>query len=140
MPLPIATILFGLGAAALKAKRAASGGKDSDGAAGVAIEIGGELATVMFAHLATGHVEAMQERFAEWIRGNPIPENEHLERALAKSAVLADLFCLMESAPGPMAESENKTWWRSAQALRFEGETEGCCRKGPAASRRQSIR
>jgi tetratricopeptide (TPR) repeat protein len=117
VPLPIATILFGLGAAALKAKRAASGGKDSDGPGGVAIEIGGELATVMFAHLATGHVERMQERFAEWIRGNPIPENEHLERALAKSAALADLFCLMEATPGPIADSEGKTWWRRVQAL-----------------------
>jgi tetratricopeptide (TPR) repeat protein len=117
VPLPIATILFGLGAAALKAKRAASSGKDSDGPAGIATEIGGELATVMFAHLATGHVERMQERFAEWIRGNPIPENEHLERALAKSAALADLFCLMEAAPGPIADPEGKTWWRPVQAL-----------------------
>jgi hypothetical protein len=74
LPLPSATILFGLGAAALKAKSAASGGKDSEGPAGVAIEVGGELATVMLAHLATGHVERMQGRFAEWIGGNPIPE------------------------------------------------------------------
>jgi hypothetical protein len=83
VPLPIATILFGLIAAALKAKKAASGGSDSSGAGGVAIEIGGELATAMFVDLATGQVERMQERFAAWIGGNAAPENEHLERALA---------------------------------------------------------
>lgn len=106
-----ATILFLLSAAGLKALKAK--GVDASSAGGEGTEIGAELLTVLFAHHATEDIRGMQQRFADWLKGPAPHKNRDLERAIARSEILADLFCLIEALPGGIRDAEHKSWLRS---------------------------
>ena len=106
----IETALLGLCAAGIKAYAAKAG----EHSGRMAIEIGGELVTVVFAHSATGTIQKARERFAKWIGENHPPGNEDLERAVAGSLILADLFCLMEAEPGTI---EDHKWLQRARKI-----------------------
>lgn len=115
----IATILFGLGAAAIKtagARHAATATSTSgESASEIASGIAGEFATVLFAHHAADDLKRMQERFASWLSGHSLPVNQDLERAVTRCSILADLFCLMEALPGGIEGTGHRSWLRCAQ-------------------------
>jgi hypothetical protein len=81
---------------------------------GVAAEIAGELANVVFAHSATEKIHHLQPRFEKWIAERHPPGNEDVERAVARSKILADLFCLMEAEPGTL---EDHKWLQRAKRI-----------------------
>jgi hypothetical protein len=61
-------------------------------------------------HLAGESILKLAERLREWSDGNPRIENQDLDKALARSALLANLFCLLDALPpqpyvlGPWSE------------------------------------
>jgi hypothetical protein len=122
MPLPFATIALTLASAGLKV-------------------FGGESKLLEFAahplDVAAGHVVGegiveMAERFRRWYEGNQPTENEDLERAVTRSALLADLFCLLDVMPslssriGPLSDLREhfKKWLpdRSPQGVVSQAE------------------
>ena len=96
VPLPIATIGLSLAAAGLKVY----------GGEGAVIELFKHPLDLLAGHRAAADFERVAERFKEWAAGNKPPENEDLERAVTRSAILADLFCLSEAIPTELAWSE----------------------------------
>lgn len=108
--IPPALLLNGILAVALKvakAGHAGAGGAEGTATGGGWLDIASELATVMFAHQANEDINRWRERLASRFGGVHVhePENVALERALEKSAVVADILCLMAASPEQAPQS-----------------------------------
>jgi WD40 repeat protein len=89
VPLPIATIGLSLAAAGLKI----FGGESK------LLEFAAHPLDVAAGHLGAENILELAERLRKWYDGNERIENEDLEKAVARSALLADLFCLRDALP-----------------------------------------
>lgn len=95
MPLPILTIGLNLAAAGLKIF----------GDPSRLVEFVANPIDIAAGHLGAENIVELAERLGRWYAGNNRIENEDLQKALTRSALLADYFCLLDSLPvqpGPL--------------------------------------
>ena len=88
MDLPLATIALSLAAAGLKIY----------GPHQALVEFIQHPLDLLAGHSGAHTLEQLGDRVRKWTVGTVLPENQDLERALTRCALLADLFCLAEGA------------------------------------------
>src|SRR5882762_9380588 len=89
MLFPLATVVLSLAATGLKVY----------GGDGALVTLFQHPLDLLAGHRAAGEFERLANRFRKWSAGNRSPDNEDLERAITRSAILADLLCLSGSLP-----------------------------------------
>lgn len=94
MPLPIAPLALSLAAAGLKLY----------GPHAELVEFIRHPLDLLAGHTSATALEKAAEQMREWARGSDVPANGELEQALARSALMADLFCLTDALPAGLDE------------------------------------
>src|ERR1035437_4106061 len=97
---PVTPIVLGLSlllrVASAKHGRAAEGAEKEGLGLGLVLDTVAELAGHVGGHFAAEDTDRLNETFKKWWEGARLDKNQDLDRALARSALYADLFCLME--------------------------------------------
>ncbi len=97
MAIPLAPIALALAATGLKIY----GGKSE------LIELLRHPIDLLAGHSAAQSLEDLGERFRTWSVGNQPPDNQDLARAVMRSSLFADLFCLGESLPDELGVDDS---------------------------------
>jgi hypothetical protein len=87
MTLPLATLALTLASAGMKIFRGEN----------ALVALFERPLDLLAGHTDSDSLEKLGRRLANWLDGNGPPDNEDIEKAITRSAVSADLFCLEES-------------------------------------------
>src|SRR5205823_2119415 len=78
-----------------------SRGEQGGGLGAYALEFAGHILGHIGGEPAAKDAERLRERLAEWLKGPHPDSNLDLEQAVTRSAIHADLFCVMEALAEP---------------------------------------
>jgi tetratricopeptide (TPR) repeat protein len=115
---PIITLLLGLGLGA-KGLLAAAGLEvpGLEQLSEKAAEIARDVGVILLAHRSEHELENLKQRYDKWRARLDRPRNEDLERGVARSAIFADLLCLMDAAPDLSREWRLPEWLQTRRPV-----------------------